>query len=409
MVTELACTAAGIAAATRVAAAAAAPVDPFALAELPPSPDGRRLHLTMPCRSGARGRSARHPVVLHPDWTVTTPHDLELERIAVAMGGARVSCLDLAEREAGALRTLVQVRARRAAPGIARTRGGEWLVRTPVAGCRCTTPHRRASESAEHLRGLVHAGFRASCSPERLGRLLTAVERAHDTTWGRVPEDEWGATACVRERDGLARLWEAGLHPELVARIHAGIWAEGPAMPAWFYLGAATRQADLGWLAETLRAAPDPAIAVWLAWTATDADRAAPGARGEWLRAGISRPHILALTAARYIATDVARLAAFSTRSIPRCGRVLAAWHLAGCRPSVEDLVGLDRLDVDPWYEPSRRAVDWLCTRVPPSRPLSRTQAGLILAACGTRGAALHAITLGATDPNSAVAALKGT
>lgn len=380
----------------------------FDLAEVPPAPDGP-LRLTMPCRAGSRGRAMRHRVVIAADWSVSVPHDLDLERIAVAMGGDRVSCLDLVEREVPALREMVQLRARRALPGLARTASGEWRLRAPMPRCRCESLQTQtAADAAEHLRGVMHAGFRAGCSPERLGRLLTAVERAHDTTWGRPPADEWGAVGCVREHDGIGRLWDVGLHPELVARIHAVIWPDGPPMPSWFFVGAATRRSDLRWLGETLRAAPGPAVAVWLAWTATDRDHDDPTTRGDWLRAGIPRPAILALIRAGYTNADVARLSACSERSIPRAGMVLAAWHRAECRPSVADLLELDGLDVDPWYEPSRRAIDWLCARLSPSNALTRTRAALILAACGTRGAALHAITQGADTPASAVELLRG-
>ena len=380
----------------------------FDLADVPPAPDGS-LQVTMPCRAGSRGPTARHRVVIAADWSVTVPHDLGLERIAAAMGGDRVSCLDLVEREVPALRAMVQLRARRALPGLARTGAGEWRVRSPVPRCRCGALRTQiAAEAAEHVRGALHAGIRGGCSPERLSRLFDAVEQAHDTTWVRPPADEWGAASCVREHDGLVRLWDVGLHPELVARIHAAIWPGGPPMPSWFYVGAATRRADLCWLGETLQAAPDPAVAVWLAWTATDRDRDDPTTRGAWLRAGIPRPAILALVQAGYRNADIARLAACSERSIPRAGMVLAAWHRAGCRPSVTELLALDRLDVDPWYEPSRRAVDWLVARLPPSSRLTRTQVGLVLAACGTRSAALHAITHGAITPSAAAELWKG-
>jgi hypothetical protein len=390
-----------VAAVTDGAVALAAGTE-FDLDEVLPAPQGP-LQIVMPCRAGTSGPVAQHEIVLAADWTVSTPHDLALERIAVAMGGDPVSCLDLADREAAALREMVQLRARRALPGLARTSAGDWQVRAPVTRCRCESLRTRtAAEAAEHLRGAVHAGYRGDCSPERLGRLQAAVERAHDTTWAGPPADEWGAAGCVREHDGLARLWDVGLHPELVARIHAAIWPDGPPMPSWFFVGAVTRRADLRWLGETLQAAPDPAVAVWLAWTATDRDRDDPTTRGDWLRAGIPRPAILQLVSAGYSTADIARLAACSERSVPRAGMVLAAWGRAGCRPAVADLLALDRLDVDPWYEPSRRALDWLCARLSPSTTLTRTQVALILAACGTRSAALRAINLGATTPASA-------
>ena len=37
----------------------------------------------------------RHDIVIHEDWTVTTPHDLEADRVAAAFGGNRHTCMDL--------------------------------------------------------------------------------------------------------------------------------------------------------------------------------------------------------------------------------------------------------------------------------------------------------------------------
>ena len=56
------------------------------------------ITVTVTCRTSrdsAKG-SKRHPVTLYPDGTVDTGHDLEQERILVALGGY-MSCLELAD------------------------------------------------------------------------------------------------------------------------------------------------------------------------------------------------------------------------------------------------------------------------------------------------------------------------
>jgi hypothetical protein len=61
-----------------------------------PSPDGEPLTLKVRCWTSRSSKApvSRHPITLDPDWSVTTPHDLESERIASAFGGY-LSCADL--------------------------------------------------------------------------------------------------------------------------------------------------------------------------------------------------------------------------------------------------------------------------------------------------------------------------
>jgi hypothetical protein len=358
------------------------------------------LTLSVRCRTRRTGPGGRnHDVVINPDWSVTGPHDIELERIAVAMGGY-LSCVDLVDREIPALRELAQLRARRVLPGVVRNRAGRWTLRSLTPECTCV-PYGFASaaEAAEHAREPLHVARRFAAVPRLLQRLLEPVEQAYGTAFYRAPHDSSTARALVREYDGLSQLWEAGIHPELVARLHEVLWPDGPPMPLWFYLGAATRQPDLSWVAATLRAVPDEDVAVWLCWTDTELDRQHPDARTAWLQAGVPRRAIAALAAGNYTPVDVARLAALTRRSIPAAAVTLAGWHKADCQPTPEDIRLLDTLGVDQWYEPSTGAVDWLWDRAARGKHgPTRTEVGLLLAATGTRAAALQLIDRGVRD-----------
>ena len=42
-------------------------------------------------------RGVTHRVIIHPDWTVDVPHDIEAERVARSFGGWS-TCLELVER-----------------------------------------------------------------------------------------------------------------------------------------------------------------------------------------------------------------------------------------------------------------------------------------------------------------------
>lgn len=320
----------------------------------------------------------------------------------MAMGGY-LSCVDLVDHEVPALRDLLQLRARRVVPGITRAVAGRWTVRDLAPNCRCSYGFRTATEAAEHSREPLHVARLNGVAPARLARLWSVVEQAYGTNVGIPPEDVWDAAGVVRERDGVDRLWEAGVHPEVVAGLHEVLWAGGPAMPVWFYLGAVSRRPDIAWVANTLAAVPDQDVAVWLCWTDTEMDRSHPGARAGWLQAGVPRNAITALADGAYTPADVARLAACTHRNVPRAAITLAAWHRARCHPSPEDIALLDSLDGDPWYEPSVGAVDWLWDRAGNARTgPTRTELGMLLAVCGTRANAMRVLAKGVRDPRVA-------
>lgn len=379
-------------------------VDPFRLLPLAPSPTGS-LPLTVRCRTARKGGpSARHSVSIDAGWSVTTPHDLALERVAAAMGGY-LSCLDLVDRDIPALRELVQRLGRRYVPHISRDVGGRWAPAVLPVGCSCEAlGYPSASEAAAHVRGVRHVAQEFGVPPRDLERMAHAVSDAHDTMFFAPPPDEWDASAAVREARGVEQLWECGLHPETIVMIHDAVWPGGPPLPMWFYLGAMSRRPALEWVAKTLSAVPDADIAVWLCWTNAELDHVHPHARTGWLQAGVPRVAIAALADGSYTPIDVARLARATGRSLAAAAVVLAAWHRARCHPRPEDIALLDELDVDRWYEPSPGALDWLEKRV--ARGLTRTQIGLVLAVCGTRAGAMKALSHGIHDPRGAAALL---
>jgi hypothetical protein len=372
--------------------------DPFLLPELPPSPSGS-LEIIVGCRTTRTGRTTHsHPVTVNADWSVTTPHDIALERIAIAMGGY-LSCVGLVDHLAPALRELMQRQGRRAAPRLARTDGGRWVVPGPPLACGCSTfGFADVAEAAEHWRSAEHVANEHGVAHRDLTRLARRVLDAHDTTFAQPPRD-FRAKGAVRERRGVEYLWDAGLHPQMIISVHQAVWRDGPPLPAWFYLGAMSRRPDLGWIADTLRTVPDEDIAVWLCWTDADLDRAHPAARTGWLQAGVPRVAIAALADGSYTPIDVAQVAHATGRSIQSAAITLAAWHRAACHPTPEDVAQLDQLGVDRWYEPSSAAIDWLCARMPRRDGPTRTQVGLVMAVCGTRAGAMQALVQGIYDP----------
>jgi hypothetical protein len=372
--------------------------DPFVLADLAPSPAGA-LELTIGCRTRRADRNTHaHPITINADWSVTTPHNLALERIAAAMGGY-LSCIDFVDRVVPTLREFLRRKARRVGPKLIRNDGGRWVVPGQPLACGCDSfGFADAADAAEHWRSPHHVASEHLVAHRPLMRLVRAVEDAYDTIFAAPPGDP-PAGSAVRERRGVDYLWDAGVHPQMITTIRDIVWPDGPPLPTWFYLGAMSRRPDLNWIANTLGTVPDENIAVWLCWTDAALDRAHPAARTGWLQAGVPRSAIAALADGGYTPLEVARLAYATGRSLQGAATTFAAWHRAGCHPSADDIVQLDDLGADRWYAPSAAAIDWLCARLPRRGGPSRTEVGLVLAVAGTRASAMKALAQGIHDP----------
>ena len=380
---------------------------PFNLEAIGPSPIGA-LDMTIPCRTTRSGGTrTEHHASIAADWSVSTPHDIELERIAVAMGGY-LSCVELVDRGVPALRDVVQLRSRRMLPPITRGAAGRWMLLTPVSGCECRpNGFGSAAEAAEHARDLTHVAKLHGVRPRSLQSLVRRVEEEYDTRFYDPPEDVWKAADAVREYGGIRQLWDSGVHPQVVARLHEALWPDGPAMPVWFYLGVVSRRPNLAWISQTLAAVPDEDVAVWLCWTDTELDRSHPEARAAWLQAGVPRRAISALADGSYTPADVATLASTTQRTVPIAALTLAAWHRAGCHPSPQEIAQIDELGADPWREPSVGAIDWLWERYGNSRKgPTRTELGLLLALAGTRAGVSLMLAKGIRDLCSAAEAM---
>ncbi len=59
-------------------------------------PEG--LTVRVHCRTAPRGKPTVHDVTVDADGRLTTPHDLDLERIGVALGG-HLTCVELADHD----------------------------------------------------------------------------------------------------------------------------------------------------------------------------------------------------------------------------------------------------------------------------------------------------------------------
>ncbi len=376
------------------------------LEEVGPAPDGGTLTAQVRCRTRRSGSGRVHEVVIGPDWSVSVPHDLAAERVAVAFGGY-LSCVDLVDHTVPALRDLVQLCARRRLPPLVRTAAGRWAVDRPTHDCRCrsltfATPR----EAAEHVRQPAHLASRYGASVRELGVLREAVERAHGG-FAEVPPPGWHALALVSEPRGLDLLWSAGVPPELVQQVLDRVLPHGPWLSTSAYLGAAFHCPDLDWLAETVAADPEPDTAAWAAWAWSQADAEHPRLRAEWTRLGVPRSAVDQLVVGEIPVSAAEDLASLTGRTVRRAAQVLAVWERAGCRPGPGDVLALDALGVGDVYLPASAAVDAFLRLTGHLDPApTRTQAAVLLGLAGTRAVALRLARAGLVTAQDAVAAL---
>ncbi|WP_139227807.1 hypothetical protein [Nocardioides alpinus] len=355
---------------------------------LGPAPDGGPLEIRVECRtSRTASRGKQHSVVIEPDWTVRTPHDLEAERVAAAFGGF-TSCLELVDKVIPAVQSTLPLLLRRRLARLTRTKDERviWSA-VSVRGCRC---HRgtftSARDAATHLRSPAHLVKQYAVSPRPLTNVLAAVEGA----WGGIdaPTAEARARAdrVVREFRGSESLWAAGLHPEHVLEFAALAPGIDEPLPEAFFLGVAYSGVDVTWLTATVASRPETAGAAWLAWVPADKGSAYLSALQDWYSLGLSRRQIEALTIEGVSITAAEALARTTGRALRTGGADLAAWALAGCRPTVEHFQVLDQHGLGSTYSPSRAAVDRLvevAQRYSPSP--SRTELGVLLSLEGTQ------------------------
>jgi len=366
------------------------------LVPIPPTPAGEPLTVSVECRvQRAVSRGARHDVVIGPDWSVTTPHDLEAERIAAAFGGF-TSCLALVDHIVPAVQKTLPLVLRRQRFPLTRSNSHLRTWKLPaVEFCRCSAKSfRTPDEAGRHLLSTHHLARECGVPEGQLSKVLESVLAA----WCDAvepPSSRSRAAALVQEPGGLRTLWQAGVSPEQVMTLAAAATGVTDPLPVGYYLGATYSGVDLSWLGETVACNPVPSIATWLAWTeiSGDVDR---GEYGRWLSVGLSKSQVEALITESVAFSTASSVAVRTGRTERAVGRDLAAWALAGCRPNTAQLILLERHGLGASYVPSRTAVDRLTSSA--SRfafAPERTELGILLALKGTERNVLHVLEKG--------------
>lgn len=362
-------------------------------------PSSAAITITVAC-GGATGTSGRHRVTVFPDWSVDTGHDLELERIAWAFG-SKIGCVDLVEHRMPCVRQVWLHRQRLVPPGIQRTRDGHWEVASPVRGCGCGFQGEtwlKPEDAAAHLRTLQHWARTFGADPAACNRLIASMERATGAAFD-PSRRSWPRSQAVYHYTDLAWLWEVGLHPDEVERIHTGLGMTEPLAPIG-YLYVACSGAPLEELAPY---ATDGSEAVcWAASSWLQHREITPAERREWYLSGLNWRLITGLASGPYSLADVRVLAAATGKSLNRAADVLIGWLAADCRPSVAEIVRTCRAVPHGRQTPAAGALD-VVLKATPARNLTRTEIGLILVVAGTPTTAKELVRRGVSSLDQAV------
>lgn len=194
------------------------------MSTLGPAPGRGELTIMIPCGTEDPTQDeVGHPMTVRADWSLDMPHDLEAERVAVALGGVS-TCLDLAAGLVPALRHLLAVM----------TRASDRLVETRWCALgRCHGTYHHASDEAAYRHEItpVHLAARFGLRTWQAERLLDAA----GTAWLAAAD----LTLVDEGREGYARLWSAAIHPELVPRLLLLAPPRARSMPWKFFVDAA--------------------------------------------------------------------------------------------------------------------------------------------------------------------------
>lgn len=308
---------------------------------LPPHPSEGQLQLSVRCYTDPAHKAHRsHVIVIGTDWSVDTGHDLEAERFTLAFGGY-LSCFEIAERVVPALKVYLNRQLRNELPRVSLSVAGRWMAADRVETCCAgSTSFATVTEAAAHVRGARHVAAEFRTRTTWVGMLGRKVLDAHDRKDPvQLPEDAMRLVGRqVPKAKDVIFLWEAGLTPELIEAAHAEA-SDGRPLSAAFYLGVLTKRPDLRWVHDTANKVPDREVHDWLVWSETAQDREEPELRGDWLRLGVSRRDLTALSQTAYRPADVRLLATRLGISPTAAGGVLADFANADCFPSVVDLI----------------------------------------------------------------------
>ena len=332
---------------------------------------GLPLTATFPCRASAGARLTRHEVTIGADWSVRTPHDEGLERIAAAFGGG-VSCMPALRGVMPGFRMWWE-RATRRTGLLARSpdRGASWFCLESALPCCPARGFDDAAVAAAHCRDIPHVAAASRVNRRDLRALVAGLGPLAD------PGPPEGAGDPLVEQ-----AWDCGLHSGWVLGVRAELAAVGFAeLTPELVLALAHTEADVTWVASTAHGVTDPTAAPWVAWTHTELDRSEPSARREWMATGARRVDIVSLSMSGYRAQEARAVAQHWGISVPGAAQLLGRWVRSGYHPSAVQLAWVGEEGVGfPPDPPAPSAVERVARALARRRPDTSERTGLAIA-----------------------------
>ncbi len=233
-------------------------------ATMPPAPYGQDLDLVIECTARPDDHFGMpHRVVVHPDWTVETPHDLDAERVARSFGGWS-TCLLFADRVAPALRRALHLMTH---PD--QIAGGDdpWAAQPEDDGEACSYPLdpltlRAAVREEIKPSHMIPANPSSHAGSEEIG----VGRRLYADLFSRAGR-AWAAAGNPRHLDdgeaGFLEVWAEGLLPAQIDELARSLPRSVMPLSPRFYCRAYFGAVDIDWLAGVVQCFPEREFADW--------------------------------------------------------------------------------------------------------------------------------------------------
>lgn len=360
------------------------------------APRDDTLYLNIECpRTPDHSSGNKHTVSIHygADWAVETPHDLQAERIAAALGGY-CACLDLIDKTIPAIRANMDHLTRRAEVTMAKNRRGQIHILRGETTRHCCTgwSFDSVAEASWHLRSAHHISNYNDAPLWQIEKVLKALERKIKPRF----EDYNDVEERLPKQQRVSQLWGVGIHPKTAREYLALVPAVTEPLPLDYFIGVAYSGLNKDWLREVAAARPNAETATWLAWVPDLTRHAGIPEWKTWLKYGLST-NDTEIALIERITSEVVNATAHATGWQPsRAAAALTAWAKAGCSPTIEHIqllarngrshVGVtDRQLNQLWNQTVED------TRIE-LRELQRTELGVLLALLGHPDAVLTAL-----------------
>lgn len=368
-----------------------------------PAPGKGPLELMVECRTSKIASSGiSHPVTIHSDWTVATPHDFDAERIAAAFGGY-TSCATLVESTIPAFRASLEFLNRRSEIPLRADKKNGWRVHLVDQRPGCCRGHAftSAAVAAHHMRTAKHLAAQHDVPEWQMDAVMTSAETAWGA-WEETPAVDADVARLIRDPNGIAELWRAGIHPDRIPEL-AGAAAVVEPLPTMYFLGLTYGNVNRRWLSRVMAHRPDPDTATWLTWLDEPQRMGTADDWGLWLGFGISKKDVLMAMRANLPPSAVYTIATLTGWPEHVAAQYLTAWAHAGCSPTPNHFMALKRHGVE-YPRPLIGAIDALCHDaevllgfdVEPYRfSIDRTELAVMLEILGTRHEVINSLRRG--------------